>query len=82
MLQVIPLLRVQRMKTQSRIILGGECGNDLASKILVFIHLRMVTEPNNMPGPILVAVGASRGGVLRDDEGPGEGSLHARFTAL
>ena len=40
MLQVIPLLRVQRMKTQSRIILGGECGNDLASKILVFIHLR------------------------------------------
>lgn len=35
-----------------------------------------------MPGPTLVAVGASRGGVLRDDEGPGEGSLHARFTAL
>ena len=35
-----------------------------------------------MPGPILVAVGASRGGVLRGDEGPEEGRLHARITAL
>lgn len=35
-----------------------------------------------MAGPILVAVGASRGGVLRDDEGPGEGILHAHITAL
>ena len=26
-----------------------------------------------MPGPILVAVGASRAGVLRGDEGPEEG---------
>lgn len=59
MFQITPPLSVLRMKTQSRVILDEECGNDSTSKIPVFVYPRNNYETLQCAGSCTVHWGAS-----------------------